>query len=631
MAQQRSDKPLPTGPALIRDYVRRLPNAPGVYRMLGARDELLYVGKARNLKKRVANYTKLAGQPARIGRMILATAAMEFITTETETEALLLEANLIKRLKPRYNVLLRDDKSFPYILVRHDHDFPQVEKYRGAQNRPGDYYGPFASAGAVNSTLNSLQKAFLLRSCSDSVFQNRTRPCLLHQIKRCSAPCVGLIDKQRYAGLVTQAQEFLTGGAQDLRDRLTGAMQDASAALDFEQAALYRDRIRALSAVQAHQGINPGSTKEADVFAAYQQGGQTCIQLFFFRSGQNWGNRAYFPRADRSLPIGEILGAFIGQFYDNKPPPRLLLLSHRVDEPALLCEALSVRAGRKVTLSVPVRGEKKALVAHALNNAREALERKLAESASQEKLLQGLAQTLELPAPPRRIEVYDNSHIQGTHPVGAMIVAGPDGFQKAQYRKFNIRDTAITPGDDYAMMREVLTRRFRRLQAERAPSGLPSDLPPGPKQWPDLVIIDGGTGQLNVARDILAELGIGNIALLAVSKGPDRDAGRERFHQPQKAAFSLDPRDPVLYFLQRLRDEAHRFAIGSHRNRRKGAVAASPLDAIAGIGPKRKRALLNHFGSARDVSRAGLTDLKAVPGISAAAAQRIYDHFNATD
>ena len=623
MSQQGSDKPPHTGPALIRDYVRRLPNAPGVYRMMSARDEVLYVGKARNLKKRVANYGKLAGQPARIGRMILATAAMEFITTETETEALLLEANLIKRLKPRYNVLLRDDKSFPYILVRRDHDFPQIEKYRGAQSQPGDYYGPFASAGAVNSTLNSLQKAFLLRSCSDSVFQNRTRPCLLHQIKRCSAPCVGLIDKDGYAALVTQAQEFLTGGAQELRDKLTAAMQAASAALDFEQAALYRDRIRALSAVQAHQGINPGIVREADVFAVCQQGGQTCIQLFFFRSGQNWGNRAYFPRADRSLPISEILSAFIGQFYDNKPPPGLLLLSHPVDEAELLTEALSIRAGRKVKLSVPERGEKKALVAHALNNAREALERKLAESASQEKLLRGLADSLDLPAPPQRIEVYDNSHIQGTHPVGAMIVAGPDGFQKAQYRKFNIRDTDMTPGDDYAMMREVLTRRFRRLLRDSK-----GDNPP---QRPDLVIIDGGAGQLNVARDILAELGLAEIALLAVSKGPDRDAGRERFHLPGKPAFSLEPRHPVLYFLQRLRDEAHRFAIGSHRTRRKGAVATSPLDAIDGIGPKRKRALLNHFGSAKDVSRAGLTDLKAVPGISAAAAQRIYDHFNALD
>lgn len=623
MSQQASDKPARTGPALIRDYVRRLPNAPGVYRMMSARDEVLYVGKARNLKKRVANYGKLAGQPARIGRMILATASMEFITTETETEALLLEANLIKRLKPRYNVLLRDDKSFPYILVRHDHDFPQVEKYRGAQSQPGDYYGPFASAGAVNSTLNSLQRAFLLRSCSDSVFQNRTRPCLLHQIKRCSAPCVGLIAKDRYAALVAQAQEFLTGGAQELRDRLTGAMHEASAALDFEQAALYRDRIRALSAVQAHQGINPGIVREADVFAACQRGGQTCIQLFFFRSGQNWGNRAYFPRADRSLPISEILGAFIGQFYDNKPPPGLLLLSHPVDEAELLTEALSIRAGRKVKLSVPARGEKKALVAHALSNARDALERKLAESASQEKLLQGLADTLALPAPPGRIEVYDNSHIQGTHPVGAMIVAGPEGFEKAQYRKFNIRDTDITPGDDYAMMREVLTRRFKRLLRE---SGQNS-----PPQWPDLVIIDGGTGQLNVARETLAELGVAGVALLGVSKGPDRDAGRERFHLPDKPAFSLDPRHPVLYFLQRLRDEAHRFAIGTHRNRRKGAIATSPLDVIVGIGPKRKRALLNHFGSAKDVSRAGLTDLKAVPGISATAAQRIYDHFNAPD
>lgn len=612
-----------TGPDVIRDYLRRLPNSPGVYRMLSVREEVLYVGKARNLRKRVASYTNLMGQPARIGRMILATAAMEFITTETEIEALLLESNLIKRLKPRYNVLLRDDKSFPYILVRGDHAFAQVEKHRGAQTRKGEYFGPFASAGAVNSTLNTLQKVFLLRTCSDSVFDGRTRPCLLHQIKRCSAPCVGLIDEPDYRALVEQAREFLAGGESSVRESLTSAMEEASAALDFERAAQCRDRIRALSAVQSHQGINPGGVVEADVIAAYQQSGQTCIQVFFFRSGQNWGNRAYFPRADKSLSAAEVLAAFVGQFYDNKPPPRLVLLSHPVEGIDLLADALSIRAGRRVKLAAPQRGEKRALISHALTNAREALERKQAETASQAKLLAGVAEIFGLDGPPSRIEIYDNSHIQGSSAVGAMVVAGPDGLEKSQYRKFNIRDESLTPGDDYGMMREVLTRRFRRLMREQDS--------PQKAAWPDLILIDGGAGQLGTAREVLSELGVEGVTAVGISKGPDRDAGREQFHVPGKPSFMLEPHDPLLYFLQRLRDEAHRFAIGTHRNKRARGITGSPLDEIPGIGPKRKRALLNHFGSARGVSRAGVADLEAVPGISVAAAKRIYGHFNGPD
>jgi len=605
-----------TGPEVIRAYLRQLPHSPGVYRMLGAGGDVLYVGKARSLKNRVSSYAKLTGQTVRIGRMIQATAAMEFITTETETEALLLEANLIKRLKPYYNVLLRDDKSFPYILITGGHDFPQLDKHRGARSRAGEYFGPFANAGAVSRTLNTMQKAFLLRSCTDAVFANRTRPCLLHQIKRCSAPCVGFIDGPAYAGLVAQARDFLAGGGAEVRAGLTAAMEQASEAMDFERAATFRDRIRAMSAVQAHQGINPQGLLEADVFAAYQDGGQTCVQVFFFRAGQNWGNRAYFPRADKSLSAEEILGPFIVQFYDNKPAPNLLLLSHAVDGMALISDALTLRSERRVEIAVPKRGEKFEMVQHALKNAHEALDRRLAESASQTKLLEGVAAAFGLDASPQRIEVYDNSHIQGSNAVGGMIVAGPLGFEKGQYRKFNMRNQDLTPGDDYAMLREVLTRRFQRLLREDNGA------------WPDLLLIDGGAGQLSIAVDVLRELDITTVPLVAISKGPDRNAGREQFHMPGQPVRSLEPRDPVLYFLQRLRDEAHRFAIGAHRDRRARAATTSPLDEMAGIGPRRKRALLNHFGSARAVSQAGLSDLETVPGISTAMAKQIYAHFH---
>ena len=609
-----------TGVTVIRGYLRQLPHKPGVYRMLGVKGDVLYVGKARSLKKRVASYAKLTGQTVRIGRMIQATASMEFIITETETEALLLEANLIKRLKPYYNVLLRDDKSFPYILITGGQDFPQLDKHRGARNRAGEYFGPFANAGAVNRTLNTMQKAFLLRSCTDSVFENRTRPCLMHQIKRCSAPCVGYIDAPAYAGLVAQARDFLAGGGAEVRAGLTAAMEQASDAMDFERAATFRDRIRAMSAVQAHQGINPQGLLEADVFAAHQDGGQTCIQVFFFRAGQNWGNRAYFPRADKTLSAEEILGPFIVQFYDNKPVPKLVLLSHEAEGSALIAEALSLRSGHKIELAVPRRGEKYEMVQHALKNASEALQRRLAESASQNNLLEGVASAFNLAAPPRRIEVYDNSHIQGTNAVGAMIVAGPLGFEKGQYRKFNIRSQELTPGDDFGMLREVLERRFSRLLKE------------GPREenghWPDLLLIDGGAGQLSTAVEVLRQLEITTVPLVAISKGPDRNAGREQFHVPGQPVRSLEPRDPILYFLQRLRDEAHRFAIGAHRDSRSRSATSSPLDELAGIGPRRKRALLNHFGSARAVSRAGLSDLEAVAGISTAMAKQIYAHFH---
>ena len=609
-----------TGVIVIRGYLRQLPHKPGVYRMLGVKGDVLYVGKARSLKKRVASYAKLTGQTVRIGRMIQATASMEFITTETETEALLLEANLIKRLKPYYNVLLRDDKSFPYILITGGQDFPQLDKHRGARNRAGEYFGPFANAGAVSRTLNTMQKAFLLRSCTNSVFENRTRPCLMHQIKRCSAPCVGYIDAPAYAGLVAQARDFLAGGGAEVRAGLTAAMEQASEAMDFERAAGFRDRIRAMSAVQAHQGINPQGLLEADVFAAHQDGGQTCIQVFFFRAGQNWGNRAYFPRADKSLSAEEILGPFIVQFYDNKPVPKFVLLSHEAEGAELIAEALSLRSGHKIELAVPRRGEKYEMVQHALKNASEALQRRLAESASQNNLLEGVAAAFGLAAPPRRIEVYDNSHIQGANAVGAMIVAGALGFEKGQYRKFNIRSQELTPGDDFGMLREVLERRFARLLKE------------GPREenghWPDLLLIDGGAGQLSTAVEVLRQLEITTVPLVAISKGPDRNAGREQFHMPGQPVRSLEPRDPVLYFLQRLRDEAHRFAIGAHRDSRSRSATSSPLDELSGIGPRRKRALLNHFGSARAVSRAGLSDLEAVAGISTAMAKQIYAHFH---
>ena len=608
-----------TGPEAIRAYLSRLPSRPGVYRMLGTKGEVLYVGKARSLKARVTNYSRLQGNSPRIQRMILQTASMMFVTTPTETEALLLEANLIKQLKPRYNVILRDDKSFPHILVGGDHAFPAIEKHRGARKRKGRYFGPFASAGAVNRTLNQLQKAFLLRTCSDSVFESRTRPCLLHQIKRCSAPCTGEIDEAGYRGLVDDAERFLEGRSTRVQAELAEAMKEASAALDFERAAVYRDRIQALTRVQQAQGINPETVAEADVVAVHAEGGQACVQVFFFRSHQNWGNRAYFPRAGAQVGEEEILAAFLTQFYGGKEPARLILLSHEVEDADLIGEALSVTAGRKVALGVPKRGEKRVLVEHALTNARESLARKMAEGAAQSKLLAGVAEAFDLPEPPKRIEVYDNSHIQGAHAVGAMIVAGPEGFDKKSYRKFNIK-TAET-NDDFGMMKEVLTRRFKRLLKED-PDRESAD-------WPDLLLIDGGAGQVSAVKEIMAELGVEGVPFIGVAKGEDRDAGKEEFYKPQGGRpFALPHRDPTLYFIQRLRDEAHRFAIGAHRAKRSKAIGATTLDEAPGIGPARKRALLAHFGSAKAVSRAGLSDLKAVEGISEKMAENLHAFFH---
>ena len=626
------------GAEVIQAFVRHLPNQPGVYRMMNEAGDVLYVGKARSLKKRVTNYAQGRGHSNRITRMIAQTTNMEFVTTRTETEALLLEANLIKRLKPRFNVLMRDDKSFPYILITGDHEAPAIFKHRGARSRKGSYFGPFASAGAVGRTINALQRAFLLRTCTDSVYESRTRPCLLYQIKRCAGPCTGEIDAEGYGRLVDEAKDFLSGRSQAVKAQLATAMQAASEDLDFERAAVYRDRLSALSHVQSHQGINPQTVEEADVFAIHHDAGMACIQVFFFRTGQNWGNRAYFPKADPSLAPGEILGAFIGQFYDDKPTPRMILVSDDFEDRTLLEEALSVRMERKTSISVPQRGEKRELVEQVLNNAREAHGRNLAETASQTRLLQGLAETFNLPHPPRRIEVYDNSHIMGTNAVGGMIVAGPDGFVKNQYRKFNIKSTDITPGDDFGMMREVMQRRFSRLLKEHGDTGpsLPdsADDPDAVTQagmpaWPDLVLIDGGKGQMSAVRTILEDLGIADkITAIGVAKGMDREAGRERFFVEGKPDFTLPPRDPVLYFIQRLRDEAHRFAIGSHRARRKKDMVANPLDEIAGIGPTRKRALLHHFGTAKAVSRAGIDDLVAVEGISRTVAELVYNHFH---
>jgi excinuclease ABC subunit C len=681
-----------TGPEVVTSYLKTLPASPGVYRMIDAAGDVIYVGKARSLKARVTNYARLGGHTNRIARMIAATAAMEFVTVRTEAEALLLEANLIKRFRPRFNVLMRDDKSFPYILIARDQAAPQILKHRGARNRKGDYFGPFASAGAVNRTINMLERAFLLRSCSDSVFESRTRPCLLFQIKRCSGPCTGEIAHADYLGLVDEAVSFLRGESQNVRRMYQRLMEEAAEKLEFERAAQYRNRLWALAHVTADQAINPEGIEEADIFAAHQDGGQTCIQVFFFRTGQNWGNRAYFPKADRSLAVEEVLDSFVAQFYDDKPVPRLILLSHDVPSRALLAEALSTKAERKVEIRVPQRGAKIGLVEHAVQNAREALGRKMAESSSQRRLLEGLMERLGLADVPRRVEVFDNSHISGANAVGAMIVAGREGLVKNQYRKFNIRSASLTPGDDYAMMREVLTRRFKRLVAgeeeaagaEPAPvladaangeavsdagedalatptSRIEAPAPPpiGERgadaiafgvlradeddtedaeaddaeeafpDRPDLVLVDGGAGQLSVACEVLAELGISDVAVVGVAKGPDRDAGREHFHIPGRGRpLMLEPRDPVLYFVQRLRDEAHRFAIGTHRAKRSKSIGVNPLDEIAGIGPTRKRALLQHFGSAKAVSRAGVEDLKAVAGISAEMAQKIYDFFH---
>jgi len=611
--------PPASGPEVIRGYLARLEDRPGVYRMMDAAGEVLYVGKARSLKKRVTSYARLPGHSTRIARMIAATAAMEFITTETEMEALLLEANLIKSLKPRYNVLLRDDKSFPHILIE-DGAYPLMRKHRGARRETGQYFGPFASAGAVNRTLNQMQKAFLLRTCSDSVFESRTRPCLLYQIKRCAAPCVGYVSEAEYRALVEDASRFLQGRSTRVQGELAERMAEASAAMKYEQAAVYRDRIRAMTEIQGHQGINPRVTAEADVVALHREGGQACVQVFFFRNHQNWGNRAHFPRVSAEDSDETILEAFLGQFYAEKAPPRMVLLSHEIAGRAVLADALSTLAGRRVAVAQPRRGEKRDLVAHAAKNAREALARKLAETASQARLLEGLAEALGLETAPRRIEIYDNSHIQGAHAVGAMVVAGPDGLERGQYRKFNIKAEELAPGDDFGMMRHVLTRRFQRLVKED-----PDREGPG---WPDLVLIDGGRGQVSAAAGVLAELGIEDLALFGVAKGEDRDAGKEEFHPPAGRPFALPHRAPALYFVQRLRDEAHRFAIGAHRAKRSKAVAANPLDEIEGVGPARKRALLSHFGSAKAVARAGLSDLKAVDGISASMAEAIYAHFH---
>jgi len=622
---------LAAGRVAITRLAKLAPSAPGVYRMIDAQGDVLYVGKAKNIRKRVTAYARPTGHDSRISRMIAATASLEFVSTKTETEALLLEANLIKRLRPRFNVLLRDDKSFPYILITSDHWAPQILKHRGARTRPGHYYGPFASAGAVNRTINALERAFLLRSCSDSYFEARTRPCLLFQIKRCSAPCTREIDFAGYSELVKEANEFLSGRSQLVQKEMAGEMDKASAALDYERAAIYRDRLSALSAIQSRQGINPRSTDEADVFAVHQAGGYSCVEVFFFRTGQNWGNRAYFPKADRSIGPAEVLGAFLAQFYDDKPPPRLILISHDFEERALLAEALTAKSGRKVEVSAPQRGERKELVQHALANAREALARKLADTSSQQKLLSALKDTFGLPRAPGRIEIYDNSHIGGTNPVGAMVVAGPEGFRKNQYRKFNIRSSELAPGDDYGMMREVLGRRFKRLLEEnpRTVANNVHDLIAGGEQpWPDLFLIDGGPAQLNAAQETLTALGIIDVPVVAIAKGPDRDAGRETFFAAGRAPFKLPPRDPLLYFIERLRDEAHRFAVGSHRTRRKKDIREAGLQEIPGIGPTRKRALLRHFGTVKAIERASLPDLAQVPGISAETARKIYEFFH---
>jgi excinuclease ABC subunit C len=587
------------------------------------------VGKAKSIKKRLSSYARsTAPHPARILRMIAATSSVEMISTTTETEALLLEANLIKQLRPRFNVQLRDDKSFPYILITGDHWAPQILKHRGAQSRPGRYFGPFASAGAVDRTITALQRAFLIRSCTDGFFESRTRPCLLYQIRRCAGPCTGEIDFPGYTELVREATDFLSGRSGAVKQELAGLMDKASAELEFETAAVFRDRLAALSAIQSQQGINPRTVEEADLFAIHQEGGYSCVEVFFFRTGQNWGNRAYFPRAEKSFTPEEVLSSFLAQFYDDKPPPKQILLSHAIEEAELLANALSVKAGHRVEVTVPRRGEKKDLIAHALTNAREALGRKLADTATQGRLLEGLASTLGLPRVPKRIEVYDNSHIQGTNAVGAMIVAGPEGFIKNQYRKFNIKSEGLTPGDDYAMMREVLQRRFKRLLAPSDSDKARAEQDAVP-QWPDLVIIDGGRGQLNAARDILASLGVTQVTLMAVAKGPDRDAGRETLFVPDREAIKLEPRDPVLYFIQRLRDEAHRFVIGSHRKLRKKDIREAGLQEIPGIGPSRKRALLHHFGTLKEIERASIADLGKVPGVSAESARKIFEFFHA--
>jgi excinuclease ABC subunit C len=609
-----------TGVAAITAALATMSGGPGVYRMLDAKGDTLYVGKARSLNRRVTAYTQIGRLPERLRRMVSETATMEIVTTHTEAEALLLEANLIKRLKPHFNIVLRDDKSYPWLMLTEDHPYPQIAKHRGAQVRKASYWGPFASAWAVNQTVTAMQRVFLLRSCADTVFATRTRPCLLYQIKRCSAPCVERITTEDYGKLVSQAKAFMSGKPGSVQKELAAEMEQAAEELAFERAAAVRDRLRALTFVQGNSVVNPASLVDADVIAGWQIGGQTCVQVFFIRGGRNNGNRAFFPTHTKAEETPEVLSAFIGQFYDDKPPPPLLLVNQELPEQELIAEALSLKAGRKVEIALPQRGEKRAVVLHAETNAREALERKLAESAGQAKLLEGVAQLFNLPTPPERIEVYDNSHIMGTNPYGVMIVAGPEGFMKSAYRKFGIRGP-ITPGDDFAMMREMLQRRFSRALKEQA-EGAP------PTEWPDLLLIDGGAGQLSAVRDVLADLGVQDVKVVAIAKGPDRDAGREWLHADGQEAFQLAPRDPVLYFLQRLRDEAHRFAITTHRAGRSKAVRQSELEEIEGIGPSRKRALLNHFGSARGVKMAGLADLEATPGVSRESARRVYAHFH---
>ncbi|MEL6807219.1 MAG: excinuclease ABC subunit UvrC [Pseudomonadota bacterium] len=621
-SQPKDDAPGPVGHEVVQGYLKTLDSSPGVYRMLDRESRVLYVGKARNLRARVSNYARPTGHSPRIARMISMTASMMFLTTRTETEALLLEQNLIKQLKPKFNVLLRDDKSFPNILVTGDHPFAMIKKHRGAKKEKGAYYGPFASAGAVNRTLNQLQRVFLLRNCSDSMFATRTRPCLQYQIKRCSGPCVGLISEEDYAKTVKDAERFLSGRSTDIQAELATQMQKASEEMEFERAAALRDRIRAMTQVQTAQGINPRNVDEADIVALHLEQGQACVQVFFIRAGQNWGNRDFYPRVGADVDGAEVLEAFLGQFYDTKEPPRQLILSNEIENADLMAEALSGKLGRKVELLVPKRGEKAELVDSALRNARESLARKMAESATQTKLLKGLAEAFDLPAPPERIEVYDNSHIQGTNAVGAMIVAGPEGFMKNSYRKFNIKGDDLTPGDDFGMMKEVLHRRFKRLLAEDP------DREKG--MWPDLLLIDGGAGQVSAVAEIMGEHGVQDIPMVGVAKGVDRDAGKEEFYRTGKRPFALRHNDPVLYFVQRMRDEAHRFAIGTHRAKRAKSNMKNPLDDIPGVGAARKRALLAHFGSAKAVGRANLADLKAVEGVSEGLAQKVYDFFHDT-
>ncbi|GLQ06248.1 excinuclease ABC subunit UvrC [Sneathiella chinensis] len=624
--EQLSESPFQTGAAVISRFLKTLPSSPGVYRMIDAQENILYVGKAKNLKKRVSSYTKSVGQSTRIMRMVSLTRSMEFVSTHTEVEALLLEANLIKKLKPRYNIILRDDKSFPYILITGDHDWPQITKHRGSRSRKGEYFGPFASAGAVNETLAAFQRLFPLRSCSDSDFQNRTRPCLQYQIKRCSAPCVGRISPEDYATIVEEARAFLSGKSHAIQERLAERMQQASDDLDFEQAAVFRDRLKAMAHIQSRQSINLDNVDEADIIAAHQEGGQTCVQTFFIRSGQNLGNRAHYPAHTKEDEPADILAAFIGQFYDSRPIPRQIWVSHELKEAELLKEALSVASGHKVEITSPRRGGRREMLDHAILNAKGALARRMAENASQKRSLEAVGALFQMESPPKRIEVYDNSHISGTNQVGAMIVAGPDGFEKKAYRKFNIKDKSLAPGDDYGMMREVLTRRFSRLLREdpdRIGEGSGSR-----EQWPDIVLIDGGLGQLGAAEDVFRELGVRDVILAGIAKGPDRNAGRERFFVPGKAPFSLPEKDPTLYFLQRLRDEVHNYAITTHRAKRSSAIRRSPLDEIPGIGGKRKKALLNRFGSAKGVEQAALADLEKVEGISKTLARTIFDFFH---